>query len=168
MRGAAAPRQCFGLRSGKKLRHVAKRGVVLLDVVGKRRDPWLGLDRLGAGVKRRHRAAERIGERRIDLARLRQSVERRVFVEAAHLERPFDRRAGAVEREPAAVLARDRDHAAVDVGRERSIDAKLGLAGFFALGECRIVQKGKAHGALDLQGALAGEKYRRPRGCRRA
>ena len=69
-------------------------------------------------MKRRHCAAERVGKGRIDLARLRQSVERRVLVETAHFERPLHRRAGAIEREPAAVLARDCEHAAVNVGRE--------------------------------------------------
>src|SRR5262249_6219335 len=50
--------------------------------------------------------------------------------------------------------------AAVNLGRERPIDPKLRLAGALALGQRRIVQKGKAHRALDLQRAVAGEKYR--------
>src|SRR5262249_52432197 len=86
--------------------------------------------------------------------------ERRVLVEAVHLDRPFHRRAGAIELEGAVLLARDRHHAAVNLGRERPIDPKLRLAGALALGEGRIVEKRKAHRALDLQRAVAGEKYR--------
>jgi len=111
-----------------------ERGVVLPDIVGQRRDPGPGFDRAGAGVKRRHRAAERVGQRRIDLAR-RQPVERRVLVEAAHFDRPLHRRAGAVELERAVRLARNRHHAAVDLGGERPIDPKLRLAGALALRE---------------------------------
>ena len=130
----------------------------MLDIVGERRDPGLGFDRAGAGVKRRHRAPERVGQRRIDLARRRQPVERRILVEAVHFDCPLHRRAGAIELEGAVRLARDPHHAAVDLGRERPIDPKLRFAGAFALGEGRIVQKGKAHRALDLEHALGREE----------
>ena len=117
--GSAAPlRQTLGLRCGKKIGSPAECGAVLLDIFAKRRDPWFGLDRAGAGVKCCHRVTERIGERRINLSRLCQAIERRVLVEAAHFERPFHGRAGSVELEPVVALARDGHHAEVDVGRE--------------------------------------------------
>ena len=81
-------------------------------------------------------------------------VERRLLVEAAHLDRPFDRRAGAVEREPAVRRARDRHHAQIDLGRERPVDLELGLAGALALIEGRIIQEREAHGTLDLERAV--------------
>ena len=116
--GAAALRQRLARRRRKKIRPLAKCGVVLLDIVGKRRDPWPDLNRAGGAVERRHRAAERIGERTIDFARLRQPVEGCVLIEAAHFEHPFHRGAGTVEDQPAVGLPRDRGHAAVNVGRE--------------------------------------------------
>ena len=111
-------------------------------------------------MRRRHGAAERIGQCRIDPARLRQVVEGRILVETAHLDSPFDRRAGAVEREPAVRLARDRHDAAIDFRRERPVDLELGLAGLLALVEGRIVEERKAHRAFDLEGAGAGQEYR--------
>src|SRR5262245_17005616 len=125
-----------------------------------RRDPWLEVDWLGGSVKRSDRAAEGIGERGIDHAPLRQAVERCVLVEAAHFERPFHRGAAAIERQPAVRLARDRKHAAVDIGRKRTIDLKLRLAGALAPGNGRIVEEGKADRTLDLQGTLTDEKHR--------
>jgi hypothetical protein len=133
---------------------------VLLDIVGERVDPVFRLDHGHSRVRRRNGAAERIGELRVDSARIRQVVERCILVEAAHLHRPFDGRAVAAEREPAVWPARDRQHAAINVGRERTVDLKLRLAGMLALVEGRIVQERKAHGAFDLERAVAGKKDR--------
>ena len=91
---------------------------------------------------------------------IRQTIERRVLVEAAHLDRPFDRLAVAAERETAVRLARDRDDAAIDLRRERLVDLKLGLARGLALRGGRIVEKRKLDRALDLVDALAGEEHR--------
>ena len=71
-------------------------------------DPWPRLDRRRLRMGGRHDAAERIGERRVDAALIRQMIEGRGLVEAAHLDRPFHRLAAAVERERAVCLARDR------------------------------------------------------------
>jgi hypothetical protein len=58
--GAALRRQQLDLGWRKKVGQRPECGVVLLDIVGERRDPRLGFDRAGAGVKCRHRAAERV------------------------------------------------------------------------------------------------------------
>ncbi len=50
---------------------------------------------------------------------------------------------------------------AIDFRRIGRVDGKLGLAGLLALTQRRIVEKGKAHGTLDFQRALAGKKHRR-------
>ena len=149
---------CFGRR--KKLGPLPERGVVLLDIVGERVDPRSSLDRGRAGMRRRHRAAERVGQRGVDPACIGQMVERGLLVEAAHLDRPFHRRAVAVEREPSVRRAGDRHHAQIDVRRKSPVDLELGLAGALALLEGRIIQERKAHRALDLEGAVAGEKHR--------
>jgi hypothetical protein len=50
---------------------------------------------------------------------------------------------------------------AVDFRRVRGVDGKLCFARLSALAERRIVEEGKAHRALDFEGAIAGEKHRR-------
>jgi len=66
----------------------------------------------------------------------------------------------AVEREPAVGLARDWHDAAIDLGRESPVDLKLCLAGLLAQSQGRIVEERKAHRALDLECAVAGQKHR--------
>ena len=158
--GAARLRERVDLGRGKQLGRRAESGDMLLDVVGERLDPGRRRGRRGAGMRRRHRAAERVRQRRIDRARLRQTVERRILGEAAHLDRPLDRRAAAVEREAPVGRAGDRHDAAVDFGRKRPVDLELRRAGRLALLERRIVEKREAHRALDLQRPLAGQEYR--------
>ena len=92
----------------------------------------------------RHRAAEPVGERGIDAALLGEAVEGCRLVEPAHLDRPFDRLTGAVERQPSVRLARDRRHSAIDLGCKCPVDRKLRLARGLALFQGRIVEKGKA------------------------
>ena len=133
---------------------------MLVDVIGQRFHPGTGIDCGRRRVRRRHGAAERIGQCRVDPARLSQVVEGRSLVETAHLDSPFHRRAGAVEREPAVRFARDRHDAAIDFRRERAVDLELGLAGLLAPVEGRIVEERKAHRAFDLEGAGAGQEYR--------
>ena len=108
----------------------------------------------------RHDAAEMIGERGVDAAGIRQMIERQRIVEAAHLDRPFDRLAAPVECERAVRRARDRHHPQIDLRRERPVDLKLRLAGGLALLQRGEIQKRKPHRALDLQRALAGQEYR--------
>ena len=103
------------------------------------------------------RASERFGQGIVDFAG--QMIERARLVEAAHLDRPFDRGAGAANGEPAVRFAGDRFDAAVDFRRVRGVHVELRFAGLAAFGERRVIQKGKAHGALDLERAIAGEKY---------
>src|SRR5262249_29850499 len=77
MGGVPPLRERLNLRGGEEIGTLAQCGVVLFDIIGEGGDPRLSFDRAGAGVKRRHRAAEGIREHRIDFARLRQPVERR-------------------------------------------------------------------------------------------
>ena len=109
-------------------------------------------------VRARHRPGERVGERTVDAARRGQMVERLRLVEAPHLHRPFHRLAVAADGERAVFLARDRHRAAINRRRIRSIDLDLGRAGGLALLKRRIIEERKAHGALDLEGAVAGQK----------
>ena len=101
---AARLRQRGGRAGGKQLRF-AKGRIILFDEAPERLDPRLGLDHRRFLVRGRDRARERIGERQVDRLPIRQTVEGRVLVEAAHLDRPFDRLAFAGERETAVRLA---------------------------------------------------------------
>ena len=144
----------------KQIGRLDKGRDVLVDVICQRFHPGTGIDCGRRRVRRRHGSAERIGQCRVDPAGLSQVVEGRPLVETAHLDSPFHRRAGAVEREPAVRLARDRHDATIDFRRERAVDLKLGLAGLLAQVEGRIVEERKAHRAFDLEGAGAGQEYR--------
>jgi hypothetical protein len=108
-------------------------------------------------VGRHDGAPERIGQSFVDFAC--DVVERPLLVEAPHIDRPFDRRPGSADREFPRNRAGDRDHAAVDFRRVGRVHRDLGFAGLLALIERRIVEKGKAYGALDLEGAFTGEKH---------
>ena len=148
----------------KKFRRRAQLGIVLRDDLGERVGEAGGLVDRRRRVRLRHRPPERVGERAVDLLRVGQMIERLRLVEAPHLHRPFHRLAGAADGERAVFLARDRHRAAVDRRREGSIDLDLGRAGGLAPVERRIIEERKAHRALDLEGALAGQKYRRGMG----
>ena len=78
----------------------------------------------------------------------------------AHLDRPFHRLAGAIERERAIGLARDRHYAAVELRREGAIDVELGEAGGLTPVQSRIIEKRIFHRALDFENKVAGEKNR--------
>src|SRR5258708_25054040 len=89
--GTACACERIGLGRGKEIGRLAKGRDMLLDVVGERLDPTRGLDRVRVILRRfvlrgRYRAAKRVGEAGIDLARSRQMVERRILVETAHLD----------------------------------------------------------------------------------
>ena len=72
---------------------------MLVDVGAERRDPGLRFDRLGARMRCGDGVAERVGERVVDFTG--QVVERALFVEPLHLDRPFDGRTVAADRERA-------------------------------------------------------------------
>jgi hypothetical protein len=108
-------------------------------------------------MRRGDGAAERLGQRLIDLAG--EMVERAILIKAPHLDQPVDRYACAVDRKLSVRPARNRLHANVNFRRERRVDGKLGRAGLLALRKRRIVEKGKAHGTFDLERAGAGKKH---------
>ena len=59
-------------------------------------------------------------EHQIELVTLGAVIERGVFVEAGHVDRPFDGFALAAEREPAVRLASDRNNAMIELRGEFS------------------------------------------------
>ena len=141
---------------------LAERFEILVEIGFERGDPRRGLDDRRLLVGRGDGKTERVGQLLANLAG--KMVEGARLVEAAHLDRPFDGRALAGDCQPSVGFAGDREHAAVDLRRERRVDGKLGLASLLAPAERRIVEKRKAHGALDFQRAIAGEKHRRRMG----
>ncbi len=163
--GAARARERIDVGGRKQLGRLAEGRDMLLDIVRERLDPG----RRRRPRRRRHAPPPRRGRAHPPApASIAPASASRSSVassrEAAHLHRPLDRRAVAVEREPPVRLARDRHDPAVDVGRERPVDLELGLAGRLALVEGRIVEKREAHRALDLPGAVAGQEHRRRMG----
>src|SRR6516164_5903496 len=91
-------------------------------------------------------------------------VERLRLIKAAHLHRPFHRLACAGNGDGAVFFLGDRQHAAVYLWCERTVDLDLGLTGGLALCQCRIIEERKTHCAFDLECALARQKYRRGMG----
>ncbi len=157
-----SPAQAFqGVDFGasKKLWVLAERLGVFADIGTDRCDPRRHFDRLRAGMGVGNGSAERIGQCFVDFAG--EMIEGAPLVEAAHLDRPFHRRAFAANRQLAVSFAGDGDDAAIDFRRVGCVDRKLGLAGQFALSERRVVEKRKAHRTFDLERALAGEEHRR-------
>src|SRR3974377_124318 len=108
--------------------------------------------------------APRVGGRGIDAPRLGQMVERLRLIEAAHLHRPFHRLARAGNGKGAVFFLGDRQHAAVYLRCERAVDLHLGLTGGLSLFPGRKIEERKKHTALDLECALARQKYRRGMG----
>ena len=86
-------------------------------------------------------------------------IERARLIEAVHVDRPLHGRAFAADCEAAVAISGNGGDAAVDFGRVGRIDRNLGRAGGFTLCECRIIEKWKTHGALDLEHPVAGEEY---------
>ncbi len=108
--GAARAPQRFHLCGREELRRLAERGDVLGHIGAHRVDPRLRLDRRRPRVRGRHDAAQEVGQRGVDASLIRQMIEGERLVEAAHLDRPFDRLAAAPERVRSVRLARDRHH----------------------------------------------------------
>jgi hypothetical protein len=153
--------------SEEEIGHRAERRSVLFDIIAKRLDPARGLDSghlILPGLARhdllcrRYGASERVGEGAIDLARSSQMIEGCMLVESMHLDRPFDRDSCAAQHEPAVGLARDRHHAAIDLGGKRSVYPQLRLAGLPAPVPRRVIQKWKADRSLDLESPLPGKE----------
>ena len=90
---AAGAGEGFDVGRGKNLRVLPERLDVLVDIGANRRDPGLCVDRARLGVRGRDGAAKRVGQRLIDFAG--DVVEGALLIEAPHIDRPFDRRAGA-------------------------------------------------------------------------
>ena len=99
--GAASARDFIAGCYGKNVRVLAECFNVFVDVGADRCYPAFGFDggRLDhiPGMRRRNRAAERIGQRVVDLAC--DVVEGPPLIEAPHVDRPFDRRPVPADRE---------------------------------------------------------------------
>ncbi len=151
-------------RGRKKFRRRAQLGIVLRDDLGERIGEAAGLVDRRRGMRLCYGPPKRVGERAVDPLRVGEMIERLRLVEAPHLHRPFHRLAAAADGKHTVFRSRDRHGAAVDCGRVRVVYLELGRASGLAPVERRIIEERKAHGALDLEGALAGQKYRRRMG----
>ena len=76
-------------------------------------------------MHRHNRSGELRCQRLVDTARLRETVERLVFVEAEHVDCPFDRLTISVERKVPACIAGDRHHTTVDLRGESLVDLQF-------------------------------------------
>ena len=148
----------------KKVRRRAQLGIVLRDDLGERIGEAGGLVDRRRRVRACYGPPERVGERAVDPLRVGEMIERLRLVEASHLHGPFHRLADAADRKRTVFFARDRHRAAVDCRRVGSIDLNLGGAGGTAPVERGIIEEREAHGALDLEGAVTRQKYRRGMG----
>ncbi len=156
---AAGRGEALGRGGGKQFGVFLEGGVVLLDIVGKRLDPWRRFDHRRPGVGRSDRAREAVRQRKVDGAVIGETIERLGFVEAAHLDRPFDGLAPARKRQHTIGLARDRDDAEIELRCKRPVGFDLCGTGDFSLFQRGEIQERKAHRALDLVGALPGQKH---------
>ncbi len=82
------------------------------------------------------------------------------LIEAGHFDRIFNRCTVAVDAQGSILTPGYRNHAMIDLRRERLVDFDFLFAGGLALRQRRIIQKREANCALDFQRARAGEKYR--------
>ena len=87
------------------------------------------------------------------------TVERLLLIEPHHFDRPFDRGTRSVDFKSPVGIARNSNNAAVELRRIAGVDLQFLLAGALALLQRRIVEEGQPNGALDLQCAVAAEKY---------
>ena len=164
MRRCVACVNAFTAGAGKRSGAARKLVVVLRDDLGELIGKAGGLVDRRRRVRACHCPPKRVGKRAIDPLRVGEMVERLRLVETPHLHRPFRRLAFAADGERAVFVARDRHHATIDRRRVRTVHLDLGRAGGLAPVERRIIEERKAHGALDLEGAVAGQKYRRRMG----
>ena len=89
------------------------------------------------------------------------TIERLLFVETRHFDRPFDRGAIAANFKPAIAATRDGNNPAIEFRGIASVDFQFLFAGGFALLKRRVVEKRQSHGPLDLQCTIAAEKDHR-------
>ena len=139
-------------------------GGIVLDDCRDRIDPGFGRRERRHGVGGRDRVGDGVDEIGIKRSGLGQMVDGLALVETAHFDRIFDRHTLAVDIKRSIVALRDRNDATVDLRRELAVDFDLFVAGCFPFLERRIIEKGKADRALDLQRAVAFEKNRRRMG----
>ena len=96
-----ALRQRRHLGGREQLGRLAELAVMLVDIGPHGLDPGRGREPAAPAHARPPRCGRAVGERGVDAAGIRQMIERERLVEAAHLDRPFDRLALPVERERA-------------------------------------------------------------------
>ena len=87
-----------------------------------------------ARVRSGYHPRQIIRERKIESSLIGEPVERRILVEPAHPDRPFDRLAVTAERQ-SFVGSADRNDTAINLRRERPVHRKLGVASRLALCE---------------------------------
>ena len=121
------------------------------------------LDHRSGVMRLGDRAAEAVCERRINLAGVRQMIERLALVEPDHLDRPFHRHSAAADAKAIAV-ARDRNHTAIKLWRERTVGLDLRFASRLSLVQCGEIEERKFHRTFDLEGAGPRQKYSRRMG----
>lgn len=81
------------------------------------------------------------------------------LLKAPHLDRIFNRLAGAAKTEAAIGLPSQRRHAEIERGLGAAVERNLALAGAAALLQGRKIHIGIAHRALDLVDPIAGEEH---------
>ena len=134
-RGAARGRQGCDVGSVGKSRAHSRNAASFCSMKSRQRvEPRLGLDRWRRCVRSRDHPRQIIRERKIESSLIGEPVERRVLVEPAHPDRPFDRLAVTAERQ-SFVGSADRNDTAIDLRRERPVDRKLGVASRLAFCE---------------------------------
>jgi hypothetical protein len=156
--------QMRGLFRREQVRKLCECLFVLIDVILKRIDPRIGLHRKRRTVRGGNRTGELVSDPLIDLAGVGEMIERRAFVEALHLQRPFHRLAVAIEGQMAGYIPGDRPYAAIDLRREHAVDPQFRLASRLAFVQCRVIEKWKAYRAFHFQGAVSGKEYSRAMG----
>src|SRR5262245_26857100 len=157
------------MRGGRQVAQILQRNrkgfgcefrLVLLDDFVERFDEMRASNRWRRAMCRRYRPTECISERLVDLAGFGQMIERLAFVEAAHLDSPFDRFASAAKRETPAKFGSDGHNPTIDRRCECPIDRNLGFTGRPAFLERGKIEKWKAYRPFDLECPLSGKKNR--------
>ena len=117
---------------------------------------------LRLAVESRDPLAQRAHQSQIQRAMGPREFEERVLTETAHHHEPVAGLAVvATEREGAVGLSPDRRDAQIDFRRKTAVDRQFRFAHRLALRAGRIVHIGISDGALELVGAIAGEKHDR-------
>ena len=144
-------------RGQKEIGPFGEGGVVLFDISLDRVGGGRGVAQWSARMRSPDRERELVDECVRDAAAVGYAIERRVLVEAAHVGDPFDRLAGAADRERLAI-AHDRQRVEMISRRILPVDCDFGLAGLTALLERREIHEREPDRALDLVNLGAGEE----------